>query len=173
MPATPDDLFAFLDRLGVAHGTVRHDAAFTVADAQALRGSIPGAHTKNLFLKDRKGALFLIVAMEDAAIRLNQLHHAIGSARLSFGAPELLMEALGVAPGSVTPFAALNDRDRRVTIVLDASMMAHETLNFHPLDNRMTTTITRQALIAFFEATGHRPLVIDLQHEAAAGQATD
>ena len=164
MPATPPDLFALLDRLHIAHATIRHAPAFTVADAQALRGQIRGGHTKNLFLKDKKGALFLLVAMEDAVIRLNELHGRIGAARLSFASPALLMEKLGVPPGSVTPFAAINDTARAVSILLDAAMMARDILNFHPLDNTMTTTISSADLMRFFEATGHHPRLIDLVH---------
>lgn len=162
MPATPHDLFIFLDRLGIAHATIRHAPAFTVSDAQALRGQIKGAHTKNLFLKDKKGALFLLVTMEDAVIRLNELHGRMGAARLSFAAPGLLMERLGVMPGSVTPFAAINDETCAVSIILDATMMAWDMLNFHPLDNTMTTTISSAGLMRFFEATGHHPRVISL-----------
>ncbi len=156
MPATPDDLFAFLDRLGIAHRTITHPPVFTVAEAKALRGAIGGGHTKNLFLKDKRGALYLVVALEHAAIELKSLHRRLGaSGRFSFGSAELLREILGVEPGSVTPFAALNDTAGRVTVVLDADMMAHATLNFHPLANTMTTSIARDDLVRFLAATGH------------------
>jgi Ala-tRNA(Pro) deacylase len=121
MPASPDDLFAFLDRLGIAHRTVSHPPLFTVEQSQALRGTIPGGHTKNLFLRDKKGALFLVVALEDAAIELRSLHRRLGAGgRFSFGSADLLREALGVEPGAVTPFGTINDRAGRVTVVLDA-----------------------------------------------------
>ena len=118
MPASPDELFAYLDGLGIAHKTVSHPAVFTVEDARALRGTIPGGHTKNLFLRDKKGAPYLVVASEDAAIELRSLHRLLGaSGRFSFGSAELMRELLGVEPGSVTPFAVINDsrvpRDRR------------------------------------------------------------
>src|SRR6478736_6635258 len=114
MPATPDDLFAFLDRLGIAHRTVTHAPLFTVEQSQALRGSIPGAHTKNLFLKDKKGALFLVSALEDAVIELKSLHRLLGAGgRFSFGSADLMRETLGVEPGAVTPFAAINDTQQR------------------------------------------------------------
>src|SRR5437870_12412210 len=130
MAASPDDLFAFLDRLGIAHRTVSHPPLFTVAEARALRGQIPGGHTKNLFLKDKKGALFLVVALEDAAIELKSLHRRLGAGgRFSFGSAELLREALGVEPGAVTPFAAINDGAGRVAVVLDEAMMAQDVLN--------------------------------------------
>ncbi len=160
MPARPADLFAFLDRLGIAHATVTHPAVFTVEEAARLRGTVAGGHTKNLFLKDKRGRLFLVVALEDAAIELKSLHRRLSArGRFSFGSAEQLREALGVEPGSVTPFAALNDTAGRVTVVLDAAMLGHETLNYHPLDNTMTTSIGRDDLIRFLEATGHRPRI--------------
>jgi Ala-tRNA(Pro) deacylase len=163
MPATPEDLFAYLDKLGIAHATVRHAAAFTVEDAQALRGEIAGAHTKNLFLKDKKDALFLVVALENAAIELKSLHRRLGaSGRFSFGSAELLRATLGVEAGAVTPFAAINDPAARVRVVLDAAMMEHATLNFHPLRNTMTTSIGRDDLIRFLTAAGHPPRILPL-----------
>ncbi len=160
MPATPQDLFAFLDRLGVRHTTVSHPPLFTVADSQSLRGQIPGGHTKNLFLKDKPGALFLLVADEDARIDLKQVHARIGARRISFGSAELLLQHLGVLPGSVTPFAAINDTAGAVSVVLDAAMMQHATLNFHPLINTMTTSIAARDLVVFLKATGHEPRVL-------------
>jgi Ala-tRNA(Pro) deacylase len=160
MAATPDDLFAALDALGIGHRTVRHPPLFTVEQSQALRGQIPGGHSKNLFLRDRKQALYLVVALEDAAIDLKSLHRLLGAAgRFSFGAADLLREVWGVAPGAVTPFGALNDRQARVTVVLDAALMAHPTLNFHPLVNTMTTAIGRADLVRFLESTGHVPRI--------------
>jgi Ala-tRNA(Pro) deacylase len=168
MPFSPDELFAYLDNLGIAHPTVSHPAVFTVEEARALRGKIAGGHTKNLFLRDKKGALFLVVAPEDAAIELKSLHRLLGaSGRFSFGSAELMRETLGVEPGAVTPFAVVNDRACRVTVVLDAAMMAHATLNFHPLVNTGTTSISREGLLRFLEATGHRPRIEPVA--AAAG----
>jgi Ala-tRNA(Pro) deacylase len=161
MPATPADLFAFLDQLGIAHKTATHPALFTVEESRTLRGTIPGGHTKNLFLKDKKDALYLVVALEDAAIELKSLHRLLqASGRFSFGAADLLRATLGVEPGAVTPFAAMNDTEHRVTVVLDAAMMGHATLNFHPLVNTMTTSIARGDLIRFLEASGHPPRIM-------------
>src|SRR5580700_178644 len=166
MPASPDELFAYLDSLGIAHNSVSHRPLFTVEESQALRGKIPGTHTKNLFLRDKKGTVFLVVALEDAAIELRSLHRLLGaSGRFSFGSAELMRELLGVEPGSVTPFAAINDTAGRVTVVLDAAMMAHDVLNFHPLVNTGTTTISRDGLLKFLQATGHVPRI-----EAVSGQ---
>jgi Ala-tRNA(Pro) deacylase len=160
MPATPDELFAYLDSLGIAHKSISHPPLFTVEEGRTVRGQIPGAHTKNLFLRDKKGTPFLVVALEDAAIALKSLHRLLGaSGRFSFGSAELMRELLGVEPGSVTPFAVINDAGLQVTIVLDAAMMAHEVLNFHPLRNTGTTTISRQGLLKFLEATGHVPRI--------------
>jgi Ala-tRNA(Pro) deacylase len=161
MPATPDDLFALLDRLGIAATTVTHPPLFTVEQSRSLRGEIAGAHTKNLFLEDRKDRLFLVVAREDAKIDLRHLHRRIGaSGRLSFGKAEILQATLGVEPGSVTPFAAVNDREGRVSIVLDQALLAHDSLNFHPLVNTRTTRIATADLLRFLEATGHEPRVV-------------
>jgi Ala-tRNA(Pro) deacylase len=169
MPATPADLFAFLDRLGIAHKTVTHAALFTVEQSQALRGTIPGGHTKNLFLTDKKDALFVVVVSEDAIVDLKSLHRRLGaSGRFSFGSAALMREVLGIEPGSVTPFAAINDVAARVTVVLDAAMMAHDVLNYHPLDNTMTTAITRDDLIKFLEATGHSPRIVAVAAPPAA-----
>src|ERR1700686_5817584 len=109
MPATPDDLFAFLDGLGIVHRTVRHPPLFTVEESRTLRGQIPGGHTKNLFLKDKKDALFLVTAPEDSIIELKSLHRRLGAGgRFSFGSSHLMLETLGLTPGAVTPFGALN-----------------------------------------------------------------
>jgi Ala-tRNA(Pro) deacylase len=160
MPATPADLFAYLDRLGIRHQTVSHPPLFTVEDARALRGDIPGGHTKNLFLKDKRDAIFLVVALEDAAINLKTLHQRLEAARFSFGSADLLRELWGVEPGGVTPFGAINDDAGRVTVILDEPMMRHETLNYHPLINTMTTSIGRHGLVRFLEATGHPPRIV-------------
>ncbi len=161
MPASPQDLFAFLDQLGLRHSTVTHPPLFTVADSQSLRGQIAGGHTKNLFLKDKAGSLFLLSADENAAIDLKSIHQRIGARRVSFGSPELLMQHLGMLPGSVTPFAAINDTRGAVSVVLDAAMMRHEVLNFHPLINTMTTSIAARDLVTFLKATGHEPRILE------------
>ena len=167
MPATPDELFATLDRLGIAHPTVTHPPLFTVEQSQSLRGTIPGGHTKNLFLRDKKGALFLVTALEEAAIELKSLHRRLGAnGRFSVGPADLLRETLGVEPGAVTPFGALNDPRGRVRIALDAALMAHAIINAHPLVNTMTTSIGREDLLKFLRATGHEPLILSLASPA-------
>lgn len=168
MPASPADLFAFLDNLGIPHTTVSHPPLFTVEQSRALRGRIPGGHTKNLFLRDKKDALFLVVAEEDALIDLKTLHRRLDAGRFSFGSADLLRDVLGVEPGAVTPFAAINDVARRVAVVLDAPMMRHEILNYHPLDNTMTTSIARDDLVKFLAATGHPPRIVTVSGPAEA-----
>lgn len=159
MPKTPPELFTYLHGLGVVATTHEHKAVFTVAESQSLEAAMPGAHSKNLFLKDRKGRLFLVVARQDTDIDLKRLHEFIGaSGRLSFGSAELLRTVLAVEPGSVTPFAVINDPDRQVTVVLDETLMGHEWLNFHPLVNTMTTGVSAADLLVFLRATGHEPL---------------
>ena len=160
MPVTPNQFFAVLDALGIAHKTVKHPPLFTVEQSRVLRGQIPGGHTKNLFLRDKKYELYLVVALEDADIELKGLHRRLGaSGRFSFGSSNLLREVLGVEPGAVTPFGAINDTQGRVTIVLDTPMMEHETLNYHPLVNTMTTSIKRGDLLKFLRSTGHVPRI--------------
>ena len=172
--ASPEQLFAYLDTLGIAHQTVRHPPAFTVEEARGLRGAVAGGHTKNLFLRDKRGTPYLVVAPEDAAIELRSLHRLLGaSGRFSFAAAELMSELLGVEPGSVTPFAVINDTGRRVTVVLDAALLAHAQLNFHPLANTATTTISREGLLAFLEATGHPPRIAPVSAEPTAAPAQD
>ena len=160
MPATRQDLFARLEELGIASSTLEHEAVFTVAESSRLERELPGGHTKNLFLKDKKDKLYLVVALGSAHIDLKTLHKQLGSDRLSFGKPALLMEVLGVPAGSVTPFALINDKSCRVTVILDADMMRHERLNYHPLENTATTNIAREDLVSFIRACGHEPRIV-------------
>ena len=160
MPASRADLRAVLEELGVETTTVEHPPLFTVEQSQALRGEIAGGHTKNLFLKDKKDQVFLVVAEEDAEVDMKGLHKRIDSGRLSFGKPELLVELLGVVPGSVTPFGVINDVGGRVTVVLDQALLRHEALNFHPLENTATTTIRREDFLEFLRASGHVPRIL-------------
>ena len=169
MLVTPEQLFETLDALGIAHPTIKHPPLFTVEQSRALRGQIPGGHTKNLFLRDKKSALYLVVAEEQAEIELKGLHRLLGaSGRFSFGSADLLREVLGVAPGAVTPFGAINDKENRVTVVLDATLMEHDVINCHPLVNTMTTSIKRDDLVKFLRSADHIPC-IERVASAAAG----
>jgi Ala-tRNA(Pro) deacylase len=158
--ATRQDLAARLAELGIDTQTVEHEAVFTVEQSSRLERELPGGHTKNLFLKDKKERVYLIVALGSTNVDLKSLPKKLGCDRLSFGRPELLMQTLGVEPGSVTPFALINDRSRRVTVILDADMMRHERLNYHPLENTATTNITREDLLRFIRACGHEPRIM-------------
>jgi Ala-tRNA(Pro) deacylase len=168
MPA-PDDfsreperpLFALLDRLGIAWRNATHIPVFTVAESAAVKTSIPGGHTKNLFMKDKRDQLVLVSAHTESQLPLNQLHKALGTQRLSFTDAPLLWEALGVTPGSVTGLALMNDRAGRVRFVADEALLAFDTLNFHPLRNDMTVSIGRADFLAFAKATGHTVERID------------
>jgi Ala-tRNA(Pro) deacylase len=161
MHATPEDLMARLEELGIETQTHGHPPLFTVEDSKALRGELPGGHCKSLFLKDKKGALFLVVTLEDRAVDLKWLRRRLGVKTLSFARPELLMEVLGVIPGAVTPFAVINDTGGRVTVCLDRAMLERAPLNYHPLTNEATTAIAPAGLTAFLDACGHAPRMID------------
>ena len=163
MPKTTTQLFDYLAGLRIAVTTVTHPPLFTVADSQKLRGEIDGAHTKNLFVKDKKDRYFLLTVGEEAVVDLKQVHQVIGaSGRLSFGKPEKLLEYLGLTPGAVSAFGIVNDVGGKVTMVFDAGLMENAVINAHPLTNEATTAIARNDLIRFVEATGHEPLILKL-----------
>lgn len=162
MPATRQELLDRFASLGLATETHGHAPVFTVEDARKLRGQIPGGHCKNLFLKDDKDSLYLIVSLEDARIDLRTVPARIGSKRLSFGKPDLLMDVMGVEPGSVTPFGLINDTQCRLNVILEDKMMALPLLNYHPLQNTATTSITAAGLIAFITSCGHTPRIVAL-----------
>ena len=162
-PVTRAALFERLDALGIAHSTKEHPPVFSVAESQALRDVIPGGHTKNLFLKDKKGRYFLVTVEESAVLDLKTIHTLIGAkGRVSFGKPEPLLALLGVTPGSVTAFGAINDTNGEVTVVLDENLMQNEIINAHPLSNDATTSIAREDLLRFLDSTGHTPLIVPL-----------
>jgi len=161
-PATPEALFARLDSLGIASRTVSHPPVFTVEEAKALRGQLPGGHVKNLFLRNKKGEMWLVVAEEDRKLDLKALAERLGAGRVSFGSAERLMQYLGVIPGAVTPLGLINDRKAEVRVVIDKALLAHDPLNVHPLVNDRTTAIAPADLLKFIESCGHRPQVLDL-----------
>ncbi|HEY2179189.1 MAG TPA: YbaK/EbsC family protein [Caulobacteraceae bacterium] len=161
---TPAELFAFLDAHGIAHATLQHPAVFRVGEGDAALEALPGGHTKNLFLEDQRGALFLVSALQQTRIDLKALPAVIGSGRLSFGKAARLEEALGVTAGSVTAFALINDGAHRVRFVLDAALAAADPVNFHPLVNTATTTLSQSAFRAFLAAVGVTPQIVDFTH---------
>jgi Ala-tRNA(Pro) deacylase len=160
MPASRDALFQRFKTLGIETRTLEHEPVFTVEQAKLVHDDMPGGHCKNLFCKDEKGVLWLIVALEDAVINLKAAPAKIGSKRLTFGKPELLMEVLGVEPGSVTPFGLINDIENRTNVILDEAMMRQTPLNYHPLKNDATTAITPDDLITFIKSCGHAPRIV-------------
>lgn len=153
-PAIRSQLFAHFDALGLTYTTLDHSPVFTVEEGTEIKAAMPGGHTKNLLLKDKDGALLLVCALGSTQVRLNQLHKTVGCARLSFGAEDLMLEALGVTPGSVTLFALINDKNRRVTLVLDDALMASDPVNFHPLLNNATTAMSQVDLRKFIAYWG-------------------
>lgn len=162
-PASRQALFDYLDALGIPHETYEHAPVFTVDEGEAIKAQMPGGHTKNLFLKDKKGVLILISALQSTQIALKYLHKTLGCGRLSFGKAELLEEALGVTPGSVTAFALINDPEHKVRFVLDQALMEHDIVNFHPLKNDATTAIRSHDLLRFLTALGRAPEVVTLK----------
>lgn len=167
MASTRQDLFDLLDRLGVAHRTFDHAPVFTVAESASIKIEMPGGHTKNLFLKDKAGRLFLLCALAETKVDLNALAKVLKAGRFSFGAPDLMQDALGVTPGSVTVFALINDGLGRVALLLDDALLQIDPVNFHPLTNDATTAVSPAGLLTFLEATGHRPLRIRFRPDGA------
>lgn len=161
MPASPADLFAFLDSHAIAHTTGEHAAIFTVDEGRDLKASMPGGHSKNLFMKDKDGTIVLISAWAESHLRLNQLHRLIGTRRLSFADQDLMLECLGVVPGSVTAFGLINDKQHRVRFIVDAALMGFDRVNFHPLVNTATTAISQVDFRRFVAATGHDLTEVD------------
>ena len=154
-PATPDDLFLRLDELGISVVKHHHPPVFTVEEAKALKGSMSGAHLKNLFLRNKKGRMWLLVTAADRPLDLKEVGVLLGAGRLSFGSSDRLMKYLGVIPGAVTPLAVINDRSKVVQVAIEEGLLASDALNVHPLDNGMTATIAPGDLLRFLEAEGH------------------
>ncbi len=163
------ELFAYLDRLGIEHSTIEHPPIFTVEEGRAWHHKIPGLHSKNLFIKDRKGGIWLVVMPGEKRADLNRLEKLLGAPRFSLGRPELLAEVLELTPGSVTPFGLINDRDRRVTVVLDQEMLESEWVNYHPLHNAASTTLRSADLVRFVQALGYEPIIIRLPETERRG----
>jgi Ala-tRNA(Pro) deacylase len=161
LPTSPAQLLARLEALGIAHESHRHEPVFTVEEAKRRRGELPGAHIKNLFLRNKKGRMWLVVLDEDRQVDLAGLAVRLGAGRFSFGSPERLLAHLGVLPGAVTPLSLVNDREGQVQPVIDAAILRHGPVNCHPLTNDMTTAIAPGDLLRFIAACGHRPEIVD------------
>ncbi len=168
LPTSPGQLLQRLEALGIQSKTVMHPPVFTVEEAKALRGSLSGAHIKNLFLRNKKGEMWLVTCLEDRQVDLKALASALGAGRFSFGSADRLMQYLGVVPGAVTPFAVINDTGGQVRMVLDKGILALDPVNAHPLVNDMTTALESKDLIRFLEAENHAPLILDMDALAGA-----
>ena len=166
LPTTPEDLFEILQEIDIEYEIHHHAPIFTVEEGEPLKAAIPGLHCRNLFLRDKKKSMYLVVAANETAIDLKKLQDFIGSARLSFGSAERLWTHLGIRPGSVCPFCAVNDKDHQVEVILDGYMMQSEIVNYHPLDNAMTISLTPRDLLKFLDYTGHVPRILDLSAAA-------
>jgi Ala-tRNA(Pro) deacylase len=173
MPHTPfgrTELIAYLEGIGVEQRTIDHPAVFTVSEGTEIKAALPGGHSKNLFLKDKKGKLWLVSARQDTVVDLKRLPKVIGSDRLSFGSPELMVEVLGVTPGSVTALALINDRERRVSFVLDRALAESDPVNFHPMTNTATTALSREGFRRFLESLGVAATVVDFTALPGVGE---
>ena len=160
--ARPGDVLDRLAALGIDAATHHHPPLFTVEQSKEVRGDLLGGHCKNLFLRDRKSRMWLVVCREDLRIDLKGLGRLIGADRLSFGSADRLMRVLGVIPGAVSPFALINDTENQVSVILDVGMMALAPLNYHPISNEMTTAIAPDGLLDFIRSCGHDPQVMEL-----------
>jgi len=163
VPAGAAELLARLHALGIPARTVDHPPVFTVEEARRCKGDLPGAHTKNLFLRDKPGKrMWLLCVLAERDVDLRALPDRIGAKpRLSFGSEDRLMRYLGVSAGAVSPFAVVNDRGKAVQVVLDRALLAADLVNLHPLDNARTTAVTPADLLRFLDAEGHPPAVLD------------
>lgn len=163
---TPESLLVYLAQHNIVHHLYHHEAVFTVAEADKVKIEMAGAHTRNLFLRDKKGRMFLVTLRHDTAVDLKKLSDALGVGRFSFGSAERLWDNLGVTAGSVTPLAILNDKNQNVTLILEEGMMAEDSLNVHPLINTMTVNISPADLMTILENYAITPHIIDFTNLA-------
>lgn len=162
LPTSPEQLMARLDDLKIPYALHHHKAVFTVAEAETVEHDIPGTHCRNLFLRDKKKNNFLVVLRNETDVDIKKLQPLIGADKLSFGSADRLFEYLGVRPGSVCPYAIVNDTQHQVKIFLEKGMLEGDRVNYHPLLNTMTIGTTPADLLRFIESAGHTPHVIDL-----------
>lgn len=162
LPFTSDDLFAKLKELNISYKFYEHEPIFTVAEGEHLEASIPGLHCRNLFIRDKKKRMFLIVAANETSVDMKKMPDLLGCGRLSFGSADRLWQYLGIKPGSVNPFCVFNDKEKQVKVILDKNMMSAELVNYHPMDNSMTIGITPQDVVSFLDAIGHPYETLDL-----------
>lgn len=166
LPTTPAHLLGIFDAVGISYEIHHHEPIFRVEQGLHLKASIPGLHCRNLFLCDKKKTMFLVVVANDTAIDLKKLSDLLGTGRFSFGSPDRLFKYLGIYPGAVCPFTVINDKNHEVNVILDGYMMKADIVNYHPLDNAQTVSLSPADLLRFFEHTGHKPKILDLSAAA-------
>lgn len=166
LPTSPEALFELFQRLDIAYEVHHHAPIFTVEEGEHLKADIPGTHCRNLFIRDKKKQMFLVVLANETDVDLKALPDLLDCGRISFGSSDRLWEYLGIRPGSVCPFCAVNDKNHDVSVILDAHMMQSDIVNYHPLDNTMTVSLSPADLLKFFAYTGHQPRIIDLSAAA-------
>ena len=165
-PCTHDELIRLLEKLGITHSTVSHEPMFTVTDSKKLRATDPsGGYTKNLFLRNKKGLMWLVTCNEDRQIDLRSLAQALAAGRFSFGSVQRLVRYLGVTPGAVSPLALVNDTGSAVRFAIDVALLNHKVIHLHPLDNCHTTTLSVESLLQFVEHTGHPPVQLQFDNQ--------
>lgn len=162
-PLSPAEFLARLESLNIVHSNFEHEPVFTVEESKSARGDLDGAHVKNLFLRNKKGVMWLVTCLEDRSVDLRWLAERLGAGRFSFASAERLMKYLGVVPGAVTTFAAVNDTTGSVRVALDSALLRASFINLHPLTNTMTTRISPADLLRFLEAVGHPPKLIEFE----------
>lgn len=161
-PADETTVLQQLADLGIQHNTFHHAQVFTVAEAKELRGDLTGSHIKNLFLRNKKGHMWLVTCHEDLQIDLKQMANLLGAGRFSFASPQRLMHYLGVKPGAVTPLAVINDTSNLVQVILDDAILHDDAINVHPLHNGATTSIAPGDLVKYLSVLDHEPKIIDM-----------
>lgn len=166
LPMSPGQLFSRLEALEIEYDLYHHDAVFTVEESGKLNESIPGMHCRNLFLRDKKKVMYLVVASNETKIDLKKLEKLLNAGRFSFGSEQRLWQYLGVRPGSVCPYAVINDTEKTVNVILDQAMQTDEKVNYHPLINNMTISVAFDDLLKFIESCGHNPRIVDLTRAA-------
>jgi len=162
-PVSPQALLDYLDACALETVKHEHEPLFTVEQSQEHRGRLEGGHTKNLFLKDKKGRLFLLTAQESSDVNLKTLHKLLGaSGRFSFGSADKMEANLGLKPGAVSALGVINDRESNVTFAIDQTLLDHEKINCHPLRNDATVTLLVRDLLDLAEQCGHKAMIVDL-----------
>lgn len=159
---TAESICSLLDEFGLSYQRYYHEPIMTVADGEHLRDIMPGMHTRNMFLKDKLGLLVLVTLPDNMPIDLKKMSKLLECKRFSFGSPALLLDVLGVTPGSVTPLSIFNDQKKKVRLVLDKTMMSAEIINVHPLINTQTIGLRPADFLKLLAKFDIKPHIVDL-----------